>query len=127
MCLDAKNILFQGEYQNKELTFMLDTGAERSVLYVPFLHDFEDEIKAKYSLRPEKFTGVGGSEEVPAYLVKDFAVSFSGKSERLPEIRLLTKALNDNGKYYYGNIGQDLIKRFQRMTLDFVSMRIAFE
>jgi len=127
MSLDGRNILFQGEYENKRLTFMLDTGAERSVLYAPFLHDFEDEIRSKYSQRTEKFTGVGGTEEVPAYIVKDFAVSFDGKSVRLPEIRLLTKVLNDNSKFYYGNVGQDLIKRFHRMTLDFDSMRIAFE
>jgi len=127
MCLDGKNILFQGEYENKMLTFMLDTGAERSQLYVPFLHDFAAEIKDKYSLRTEKFTGVGGTEEVPAYIIKDFAVRFSGQDARLPEIRLLTKALNDNSKFYYGNVGQDLIKRFRRMTLDFVSMHVDFE
>jgi hypothetical protein len=127
MCLDAKNILFQGEYEHKELTFMLDTGAERSVLYLPFLNDFIAEIKDKYSLRNEKFTGVGGTEEVSAYIVKDFAIRFSGQDARLPEIRLLTKALTENGKFYYGNVGQDLIKRFRRMTLDFISMHIAFE
>ncbi|HJQ31244.1 MAG TPA: retropepsin-like aspartic protease [Pyrinomonadaceae bacterium] len=126
MCLDGKNILFQGEYENRELTFMLDTGAERSVLYVPFLHDFEDEVKDRFSLRAERFTGVGGTEEVPAYIVKDFAVKFSGREERLPEVRLMTRALNDNGKFYYGNVGGDLLKRFRRVTLDFVSMRVTF-
>jgi predicted aspartyl protease len=126
MCLDGKNVLFRGEYENRELTFMLDTGAERSVLYVPFLHDFEDEVKDRYSLRPERFTGVGGTEEVPAYIVKDFAVKFSGREARLPEVRLLTRALNDNGKFYYGNVGGDLLKRFRRVTLDFVSMHITF-
>ncbi len=29
--------------------------------------------------------------------------------------------------YDYGNVGQDLIKRFRTMTLDFVSMNVAFE
>jgi hypothetical protein len=127
MCLDSKNILFQGDYENQEFTFMLDTGAERSILYLPFLQEFATEIKTKYSLRTEKFTGVGGTEEVPAYIVKEFALKLSGKEARLPEIRLLTKALTDSGKFYYGNIGEDLIKRFQRMTLDFASMRIVFE
>jgi predicted aspartyl protease len=126
MCLDGKNILFQGEYENRELTFMLDTGAERSVLYVPFLRDFEGEVKDKFSLRTERFTGVGGTEEVPAYVVKDFAVKLSGRDARLPEVRLLTKALNDSGKFYYGNVGGDLLKRFRRVTLDFVSMRVTF-
>jgi hypothetical protein len=127
MCLDASKILFRGEYEGKELTFVLDTGALRSILYLPFLQDFEREVKAKYILRNEKFTGVGGTEEAPAYLVKDFTVRFSGRDARLSEIRLLTKALTDNGKYFYGNVGQDLIKRFRRMTLDFLSMHISFE
>lgn len=126
MCLDGKDILFRGVYENRELTFLLDTGAERSVLYVPFLHDFEGEVKDRFSLRTERFTGVGGTEEVPAYVVKDFAVKFSGREARLPEIRLLTRALNDNGKFFYGNVGGDLLKRFRRVTLDFVSMRVTF-
>jgi len=127
MCLDASNILFRGEYANTDFTFVLDTGAARSILYLPFLEAFEKEVKAKYSLRAEKFTGVGGSEEVPAYIVKEFSVKFSGKPAQLPEIRLLTKALTDNGKFYYGNIGQDLIKRFRKMTLHFAPMKIRFE
>lgn len=127
LCLGGKYILFQCEYESKRLTFLLDTGAERSVLYVPFLREFEDEVKARYVLRDEKLTGVGGTEVVPSYIVKDFAVSFSGRGVRLPEIRLLTKALTGNGTFYHGNIGQDLIKRFRRMTIDFDSMRIAFE
>lgn len=127
MCLDGRDILFRGEYEGKELTFMLDTGAERSILYLPFLRDFEGEVKARYGMRDEKFTGVGGTEEVPAYIVKDFAVSFAGRGVRLPEVRLLTRVLTENGRYYYGNVGQDLIKRFRTMTLDFVSMNVAFE
>lgn len=126
-CLDGKDILFRGVYEGKELTFTLDTGAERSVLYLPFLRDFEGEVKARYEMRNEKFTGVGGTEEVPAYIVKEFAVKFSGKEVRLPEVRLLTRALTDNGKHFYGNVGQDLIKRFRTMTLDFASMRVTFE
>lgn len=127
LCLDASKILFRGEYENKKLTFVLDTGALRSILYVPFLQEFENEIKAKYSLRTEKFTGIGGTEEAPAYILKNFAVRFSGKNARLPEIRLLTKSLTSDGKFFYGNVGQDLIKRLQKMTLDFVSMHITFE
>jgi hypothetical protein len=127
MCLDGSKILFRGEYENTGLTFVLDTGAQRSILYLPFLQAFESEIKSKYDIRNEKFTGIGGTEETPAYIVRDFTLRLSGRGVRLPEIRLLTKALTDNGKHFYGNIGQDLIKRFRRMTLDFVSMRIAFE
>ncbi|MBV8858047.1 MAG: retropepsin-like domain-containing protein [Acidobacteria bacterium] len=127
LCLDGRDILFRGVYEGKELTFTLDTGAERSVLYLPFLQEFEGEVKARYELRNEKFTGVGGTEEVPAYIVKDFAVSFAGKGVRLPEVRLLTRALTENGRHYYGNVGQDAIKRFRLMTLDFASMNVAFE
>jgi predicted aspartyl protease len=127
MCVDGKNILFRGEHAKRNMTFMLDTGAERSILYVLFLHAFEAEITGMYSLQTEKFTGVGGSEEVPAYVLKNFDLSVAGHRARLSEIRLMTKALTDNGKYFYGNIGQDLIKRYKHVTLDFDSMRIAVE
>ena len=49
-------------------------------------------------------------------------------TRRLSNIALLLLAcLTDNGKYFYGNVGQDLIKRYQLMTLDFVSMQVTFE
>ncbi|HJW94976.1 MAG TPA: aspartyl protease family protein, partial [Thermoanaerobaculia bacterium] len=126
MFLYGKDIVFDGEYRNRSMPFLLDTGAERTMLYQPFLHAYEKEIAGKFPLRPEKFTGVGGTEEVPAYVLPDFNVTFSGAEARLPEARVLTKALTDKGGIFYGNIGGDLLKRFDTVTLDFASMRAAF-
>lgn len=127
MGLDGKDIFFRGNYRNENLTFMLDTGASRTILYLPFFRKFESEVKAKFELKTEEFTGVGGTEKTEAYLVKDFTVNFSDQPVHLPEVRLLTKALNDNGKYFYGNIGGDLIKQYKSITLDFDSMNISFK
>jgi predicted aspartyl protease len=124
MCLNGLNILFQATVRTQKLIFKLDTGAEVSDLYLPFFTVFEDEVKAKYKLRSVKISGIGGTEEVPAYMVKDFQLELDGKKAQIPEIRLFTKIFGDISRLFYGNIGQDLIKNFDEFTLNFDSMSI---
>jgi hypothetical protein len=74
-----------------------------------------------------KIGGAGGFKEVTAYNSNNLDLMIAGKSVRIAKAKIITKPVNDESKYFYGNLGQDLIKQFERMTLDFKSMRIVFE
>jgi hypothetical protein len=127
MCLDGLHPLIEGEYRNRRLIFAFDTGANRSDLYPPFYKAFEEEIKANSTSRVDKTTGAGGSREVPVYGVKNLEMKFSDKAAQFPELRVQTEYTNDKSRYFYGNIGQDLIKQFETMTLNLESMSITFK
>lgn len=127
MCLDDLTPLIAGLYKGKRLAFTFDTGANTSSLYPPFFRAYEAEIKATGISQPEKITGAGGSKEVPAYRVSDIAMTFSGREARLASVKILTEETLDNSRYFYGNLGQDLIRQFEKMTLNFESMSIVFE
>jgi hypothetical protein len=74
-----------------------------------------------------KIGGAGGAKDVNAYSFSNLDLTIAGKNARIAKAKIVAEPVNDEGKYFYGNLGQDLIKQFARMTLDFKSMRIIFE
>lgn len=127
MCLDDLHPLIEGEFKDKRMIFAFDTGANRSDLYPPFYKAFEEEIKAGSASRVDKTTGAGGSREVTVYSVKNLDMKFSDKAAHFPELRVQTEYTTDKSRYFYGNLGQDLIKQFETMTLNFDAMSITFK
>jgi predicted aspartyl protease len=127
MLLEGLLPLAAGTYNGKRMLFSFDTGATASSLYRAF-YEAEKETILKQSA-PEKvrFGGAGGYSEVTAHKLKDLDLEIGGKTARFPKINVLTESVNTWSRYYYGNLGQDLIKQFERMTLDFNAMRLVFE
>jgi predicted aspartyl protease len=127
MCFDGLTPLIAGWFKGKRLIFALDTGATKSTLYPPFYHEYEDVIKAEYEKHNERVRGVGGYKEIEGYLAKNIVMTFSGRGARFAQIPILTEHTTDNSRHFYGNLGQDLIKQFEEMTLNFEAMSIVFE
>jgi tetratricopeptide (TPR) repeat protein len=127
MCLDDLHPLIEGEFRDRRLIFTFDTGANRSDLYPPFYKAFEEEIKANSPPRIDKTTGAGGSKEVTVYSVKNLDMKFADKAAHFPELKVQTEYTTDKSRYFYGNLGQDLIMQFETMTLNFKSMSITFK
>lgn len=127
MLLEGLLPLVAGNYKGKRMLFSFDTGATVSNFYHAF-YEAEKETILKQSA-PEKvrFGGAGGFQEVTAHKLKDLELEIGGKTARFPVITVVTENVNNRSRYYYGNLGQDLIKQFERMTLDFDAMRIVFE
>jgi predicted aspartyl protease len=99
-------------YKNDSLPFHFDTGADKTFLYSAFLN---------------KLGGAGGETEVESYILDSALFSAGNVKARLDSIRILTKPLiSDQNKYFYGNFGQDFIKKYNEMKLNFSSMNISF-
>jgi hypothetical protein len=127
MCFDGLSLLIAGRFKDKRLTFALDTGANRSTLYPPFYREYEDMIKAEYKEYSERVRGVGGYKEIKGYLAKNIVLRFSTKAAHFEQIPILTERTTDISLHFYGNLGQDLIKQFEKMTLNFETMSLVFE
>jgi hypothetical protein len=127
MCLDGLSLLIAGCFQEKRLIFALDTGASRSTLYPPFYREYEAMIKAEYEQYNERVRGVGGAKEIKGYLAKNIVVRFSNRAARFAQIPVLTERTTDISRHFYGNLGQDLVKQFEKMTVNFETMSIIFE
>jgi predicted aspartyl protease len=127
MCIDELNPIIEGRFEGRKLSFLLDTGANKSDLYPLFFKAYEKKIKAEYPLTSARRAGIGSTNEVPAYKAENLVLTFSGKKALFKEIKILTEYTDDDSHYFYGNLGQDLVGQFEKMTLNFNSMSITFE
>lgn len=127
MCLEELMPIIAGVYRGQRMAFSFDTGANTTLLNPPFYKAYEDEIKANSTPLAERIAGAGGFKEVTAYRVKDFVLTVSGKEARLSEIKLLPEETTRSSRYFYGNLGRDVIGQFERMTINFEAMSVIFE
>lgn len=125
---DEQNLAMDGltpliSIEGKHYTF--DTGASSTMLYSNYYEDYKEEINQYY--KPEKisFGGAGGKEEFNGFTIKH-AFSISGKKIILKDVQLLSEKIKQK-ETVYGNIGQDVIKQFGKMTLNFSKMFVKFD
>lgn len=105
--------------------YSFDTGADNSMFYHTYYLENQTEIDQKYTPTKFSFGGAAGHKEFEGFLIsKDLDIL--GKKAQLTEIQLLKEKIKEN-ENVYGNIGQDVIKQFNKMTLNFNKMFIRFD
>ncbi|MDP4227209.1 MAG: retropepsin-like aspartic protease [Bacteroidota bacterium] len=109
--------------EGKHYTF--DTGADHTLLYRLFYIEHQEEIDKSYKPQKISFGGAAGRSEFEGYII-DHTFNFCGKTFNLKGIQLLKEKINDD-ETVYGNIGQDFILQFNKMTLNFDHMFIRLE
>lgn len=127
LCFEDSTPLLAARYGDKRMAFVLDTGANSSTFYLPFFSDFQSDVMAEGTKQQSRVAGVGGSKEISIYRMKEVLINVNNKPIRLPNLKVLTDATNGRSKYFYGNLGRDLLDRFSKMTLNFESMSATFE
>ena len=105
--------------------YTFDTGADHTMLYHSFYREYQKEIDENYQLAKMSFGGAGGRMEFEGYTI-DHTFNVSGKPVKLENISLLKEKIRES-ETVYGNIGQDLIKKFDTMIINFNGMFIRFE
>lgn len=106
--------------------FALDTGADSTLLYAPYFFENRQDIESNYMETTISFGGAAGVKECRGYRI-DVNFDFNDKNVSLKNVRLLKSNLEEKEKTIYGNIGQDLIKQFEKMTLNFNQMFIKLD
>jgi predicted aspartyl protease len=127
MLLEGLEPVIAAEHNGKRMAFSFDTGATRTTFYNMFYEAASKAERAAAEPKTIKSGGAGGMTETPGYKMKDVEMSVGGKIARFPEIEVISEKTSERSRYFYGNIGQDVIKQHEKMTLDFISMRITFE
>lgn len=108
---------------NKHFTF--DTGADKTILYQLFYQENKQEIDRNYQPQKISFGGAGGLKEFEGFSI-NYTFNVNGKQVTLDNIDLLKEKIKEN-ETVYGNIGQDLIQKFNTMIINFDKMFISFE
>jgi hypothetical protein len=110
---------------DQELPCLFDTGDSDFSFTKTFYDQFSSQLNGEF--QQLKKAGAGGAVEYKALVAKPFHI-FAGGQDILPA-HIVVDTENDHvvGNEIYGNIGQGLIKKFKRTTIDFVNSDILFE
>lgn len=108
-----------------EKHFTFDTGADKTMFYNCYYTENQQEIDKNYKLQKVSFAGAAGKKEFDGYKIT-VNINIFDKEAILKDITLLKEKVTDS-ETVYGNIGQDLIKQFNKMTMNFDRMFIKFD
>ena len=126
MFLEGLKPVVEAEVFGKTMGFTFDTGGVTSTFYPKFLKANRTYIVRHSKLQRRKAGGAGGMKSVMAYMLKNLEMTISGQTIKLRVAEIYPKPLNEESRIFYGNLGQDVIKQFATMTLDFQSMKLIF-
>ena len=129
-----KNFAIDGQYiiirviaRNDTLPFIFDSGNQTTVLSSAFFNKYKGEITEKCKKETVETGGAGGMEKTEAYIIDSLSISAGNSRYTLDSLRIYTKDLMGNDmKYVYGNFGQNYVRKFSEMKIDFASMNISF-
>jgi hypothetical protein len=127
LCLEDLKPLVQATVNGQDQIYAFDTGAVTTTFYPPFLEANRQSIVTQAKLEKMQMGGAGGAKQVSIYSLPKLQMTIAGKTAQFTKVKVLTEPVNDESRNFYGNLGQDLIKQFERMTLDFRAMRLEFE
>ncbi|ASE61920.1 retropepsin-like aspartic protease [Chryseobacterium indologenes] len=104
--------------------YKLDTGADHTILYEPFYREYKEEIDNRNKVTRISMGGAGGKIEYDGFKI-NHTFHILDQSISLKNISVLKNKINK--ETVYGNIGQDVIRQFHTMTLNFDQMFIKFD
>jgi predicted aspartyl protease len=105
--------------------FSFDSGASTTILYRPYYLTYKNEIAENHQLSKITFGGAGGDKEFDGYSI-DVTFDILDKEVNLKNVLLIIENIKEKD-YLNGNIGQDVIGQFNKMTLSFNQMFIRFD
>ncbi len=109
------------------LAFTFDTGAQATILNVPFYDKYRQFVESTGTAADLKMGGAGGYTALKGYEIPEVVLIADGKPVILANIKVKTKSVTEDDKYYYGNIGQDFIGHFDEFTVNFKYMYVNFQ
>jgi hypothetical protein len=118
--LDAVISLRSG---NDTLSFHFDSGAGSSVLYAAYFDKYKSTVLKQAVKKHAQFGGAGGSQKKEIYVLPAWHLTLGDKAVTVDSVSVLTNKIYPSEKYY-GNLGQDLMKKFSVMTFNFTYMYV---
>lgn len=111
--------------KENEMSFTFDTGAGVTMLYKSYYDLKKKHILSNYSKTKIRFGGAGGNIEIDGYHV-GFKARINDEIISLESVDLIPELLKPSDRYSFGNIGQDLISKFDKMVINFEKMFVHF-
>lgn len=120
-----KPIIFLN-YNGEDLPFTFDTGAGHSVLTEVFYNRFKNMVEQSGTAKTQVYGGAGGTKNFKVFALPSIQFMNFGDTITIRNIDVSTEKIATGNNVYYGNLGQDLIKQYPSMTINFRESWIKF-
>jgi predicted aspartyl protease len=124
---DDLDLIVQAQFEQHTLSFVLDTGAESSDLWPKFAKTARSLIRKSANREFHTVTGMGGAKKFEIISIPKVVLQLGGKSVTLQPAHVLTNQERSIGKWFYGNLGIDVLQQAQRVTIDFRKMTLQLD
>jgi predicted aspartyl protease len=122
LCFDEGDPVALAEFQQREIEFLLDTGADESELWPPFAKEFSEVMSQSSKKESKTVSGFTGSKDVDVITLPEVQIKFAGFDASLRPATVLTKVAAGSGNRYFGRAGMDIFNQAQTVTIDFGAM-----
>lgn len=127
LCFDGHHPVARIQFENRSLAFTLDTGATNTDLYPPFAARFPESIRATAKTGSHKTEGVGGARNTDAAILPSVHFSIGRFPVVLSPAGVLLTQTTETSKFFYGNLGIDLLQQAHMRTFDFKKMTLTLQ
>lgn len=108
---------------NDTLGFHFDTGASSSVLYAAYFEKHKTTILKTAIKKTQTFGGAGGVRRKDSYVLPSVRFDLNNQTVTVDSVSIFPQKITP-GEKLYGNIGQDFMRGFSEMTIDFRYMYV---
>lgn len=127
LALSGLTPLLQARVNEDTLVFQFDTGAAATDLYSNYFEKHREEIEQGGRMVKKKFMSAGGGRNIKVYESGRQRLYVGGEMATLYNVSIHTAPVHQAGRSIAsGNMGQDVIRQFREMTINFESMYISF-
>lgn len=124
--LDELTPVIQLQVGDDTLLCHFDTGAMKTELFKKYYDANKSKVESEGKIDSIGRGGAGGVHKIEVYKIPLSTFTIQGKKAALANLPVLTESVGDFDAHFYGNIGQDIINQFNKMTINFQSMYIDF-
>jgi gag-polyprotein putative aspartyl protease len=127
LCFDDLSLIAEASFEQHELPFVLDTGATTTDLWPKFAGVAGDLIRKSGTRESQTVTGMGGSQKFDATSIPKVVLRLGGRSVTLQPAHILKTQQKAETRWFYGNLGIDLLGQAQDVAIDFRTMTLELD
>lgn len=126
LALDGLDPVVSGVVEGDTLCFKFDSGAGTTDLNDIYFNKHKKYILEHGKEKTTREGGAGGYVTRKTYSLDSFQLFIGTKAVTLTKVPVHIDPGSESASKFYGNLGQDLVSKFNEMTLNFESMYIDF-
>ena len=127
ICFDDLNLITEARFEGHAYPFVLDTGAVTSDLWPKFTGIARDLIRKSSTHESHTVTGVGGGQKFESTSITKVALELGGKAVVLQPAHIVETRQGTTSKWFYGNLGVDLLRQAETVTINFRAMTLQLD